>query len=82
MKCLYSRLAWNNIRKNARFFFPRIGTEAGLTACLYIMLTLAMDSRMHRIKGGNYIPTFMWMGVMILGLLSAVLMLYINRFLM
>ena len=79
---LYGRLAMNNISKNARFFLPRIGTEAGLIACFYIMLTLAMDSRMQHVKGGHYIPTFMWMGVIILALLSAVLMLYINRFLM
>ena len=78
----YSKLALNNIRKNARFFLPRIGTEAGLLACFYIMLTLAMDSRMEHIKGGAYLSVFMWMGVSILGLLSVVLMLYINRFLM
>ena len=78
----YGRLAMNNIRKNARFFLPRIGTEAGLAACFYIMLTLAMDKRMQRVKGGHYLSTFMWMGVVILALLSAVLMLYINRFLM
>ena len=69
----YSKLALNNIRKNARFFFPRIGTEAGLLACFYIMLTLAMDSRMEHIKGGAYLSVFMWMGVSILGLLSVVL---------
>lgn len=78
----YSKLAINNIRKNSRFFFPRICTEAGLIACFYIMLTLSMDGRMQSVKGGNYLSAFMWMGVAILALLSAVLMLYINRFLM
>ena len=82
MKYLYARLAWNNLRKNSRFYFPRIGTEAGLVACFYIMLTLAMDSRMQHVKGGNYLSAFMWMGAAILALLAAVLMLYINRFLM
>ena len=78
----YPRLSWNNIMRNSRFFLPRICTEAGLVACFYIVLTLAMDDRMRRVNGGNYIPTFMWMGVTILALLSGVLMLYINRFLM
>ena len=78
----FSKLALNNIRKNSRFFLPRIGTEAGLIACFYIMLTLAMDKKMQHVKGGAYLSVFMWMGVSILGLLSAVLMLYINRFLM
>ena len=79
---LYSRMAAQNLRSNARFFLPGIGAEAGLIACFYIMLTLALDDRMQRVKGGSYIPTFMWMGAAILALLSAVLMLYINRFLM
>ena len=78
----YGKLALNNIRNNSRFFLPRIYTEAGLIACFYIMLTLAMDSRMRHVKGGSYLPTFMWMGAILLALLSAVLMLYINRFLM
>ena len=79
---LYTRMAVQNIKNNARFFLPRIGTEAGLIACFYIMLTLAMDERMQHVKGGQYLSIFMWMGVAILALLSAVLMLYINRFLM
>ncbi|MBQ4396126.1 MAG: ABC transporter permease [Clostridia bacterium] len=79
---LYAKMAAQNIRSNVRFFAPRMGTEAGLIACFYIMLTLAMDDRMRRVKGGEYLPTFMWMGVAVLALLSAVLMLYINRFLM
>jgi ABC-type antimicrobial peptide transport system, permease component len=79
---LYARMAAQNIRKNARFFLPRIGTEAGLVTCFYIMLTLALDDRIRHVKGGQYIPTFMWMGTAILALLSVVLTLYINRFLM
>ena len=78
----FSRLALHNLRQNSRFFLPRIGTEAGLLACFYIMLTLSMDRRMQQIRGGNYLSVFMWMGVTILALLSTVLMLYINRFLM
>lgn len=78
----YGKLAWNNIRKNSRFFLPRIGTEAGLVVCFYIMVTLALDERMQRVKGGEYLSAFMGMGAAILALLSAVLMLYINRFLM
>ncbi|MBQ5544812.1 MAG: ABC transporter permease, partial [Clostridia bacterium] len=78
----YPRLAWNNLIKNSRFFLPRIATEAGLTACFYILFTLAMDDRMQHVRGGEYLSAFMWMGAAILGLLSAVLMVYINSFLM
>lgn len=79
---LYFRMAVQNLKNNARFFLPRIATEAGLLTCFYIMLTLTMDKRLQHVKGGNYLSAFMGMGTAILALLSVVLMLYINRFLM
>ncbi len=76
------KLAIGNIKKNYRFFIPRILAETGLLACFYIIFTLACDKRLSEVKGGSYLPTFMWMGAVIIGLLSAVLMLYTNSFLM
>lgn len=78
----YRKLAWSNVRKNARFFIPRMLAEAGLTGCFYIALTLAMDGRLAKVRGGDYIPTFMWIGVAVLALLSAVIAFYANSFLM
>ena len=78
----YIKLSWNNIRKNYRFFIPRILSEAGLLACFYISLTLATDARLSHIKGGEYIPTLMWIGVAVLAILTMVLMMYTNSFLM
>lgn len=79
---LKRKLAFENIKKNYRFFIPRIVTEAGLLACFYIFFTLSYDDRLSKIKGGSYIPTFMWMGSVIIGLLSFILILYTNSFLM
>lgn len=79
---LSRKLASGNIRKNYRFFIPRILTETGLLACFYIVYTLSCDSRLANVKGGSYLPTFMWMGAIITGLLSAILILYTNSFLM
>ena len=78
----YRKIAWNNIKKNYRFFVPRILSEMGLLGCFYIAVTLAMDERLSQVKGGDYIPTFMWMGVGVLVLLSSILMFYTNSFLM
>lgn len=78
----YTKLAWNNIKKNYRFFIPRMISEAGLLACFYITTTLMTDERMSRIEGGSYISTFMAVGVFVLVILSTVLMLYTNSFLM
>ena len=81
-KGMYRRLALNNIRKNYRFFIPRILCETGLTACFYIVLTLTLDNRLSNVKGGNYIPFFMLIGTVVIALLSLILMLYVSGFLM
>ena len=78
----YRKIAWNNIKKNYRFFVPRILAEMGLLGCFYIAVTLALDERLREIKGGDYIPTFMAMGVAVLVILSSILMFYTNSFLM
>ena len=78
----YVALAAENIRKNGRLYLPRILAEAGLLGCFYILITLAMDNRLSEALGGSYLPTFMWMGAAVLGLLSLILILYINSFLM
>lgn len=78
----YAKLALENIRKNTRLYIPRILAEAGLLGCFYILVTLSMDSRLSDALGGSYLPTFMLMGAVILGLLSLILILYTNSFLM
>ena len=78
----YIRIAVDNLRKNGRLYVPRILAEAGLLGCFYILITLAMDRRLSEALGGAYLPTFMWMGAVVLGLLSLILILYVNSFLM
>ena len=68
------KMAIGNIKKNYRFFIPRILAETGLLACFYIIFTLAMDGRLAEVKGGEYIPTFMWMGAVVIAILSVILM--------
>ena len=79
---LFSRIALNNIKNNSRLYIPRILAEAGLLGCFYILFTLAHDKRMEEALGGAYLSVFMTMGAIIIGLLSFVLILYVNRFLM
>ena len=33
----YSKIAFGNLKKNARFYIPRILTEVGLLGCFYIL---------------------------------------------
>lgn len=82
MNSIYPTMARNNIRKNYRFFIPRILTESGLLGCLFILRTLFADKQVAAIRGGEYIQTCMAFGVLVLVLLSVILMLYTNSFLM
>ena len=79
---LYSGMARQNIKKNYRFFIPRILTEAGLLASFYIVYTLSCDRRMSTVRGGSLLPAFMAVGAAVIALLSVVLMFYTNSFLM
>lgn len=78
----FPTVAWGNIKKNYRFFVPRILAETGLLSCLYITVTLCGDKRIAGVRGGDYVATFMLFGSVILALLSVILMLYTNSFLM
>ncbi|MBQ6570084.1 MAG: ABC transporter permease [Clostridia bacterium] len=78
----FFKIAAGNIKKNTRLYIPRILAEAGLLGCFYILLTLAFDKRLDDALGGSYLSMFMIMGAVVIGLLSFVLILYINRFLM
>lgn len=78
----FFKFAAENIKKNTMLYIPRILAEAGLLGSFYILFTLALDKRLSEALGGSYLPSFMMFGAVVIGLLSFVIILYINRFLM
>lgn len=78
----FLKLAWSNIGKNRRFFLPRILSEAGLLCAFYIVFTLRADDRLCELRGGEFLSMFMSIGTAVMMLLSAILLFYINSFLM
>lgn len=78
----YIPLAWNNLKKNAKLYIPNILTGIGLTAVFYIMFTLSGDQRLQEVRGGRYLSTVMPLGVIVIAVLSFILILYTNSFLM
>lgn len=78
----YSKIATENIKKNPRLYIPRILAESGLMAGFYIIFSLSQDNRMANAMGGYYLKVLMGMGTVVLGLLSLVIIFYINSFLM
>ena len=80
---LYSRMALSNLGKNRRFYLPRILTCAGLLAVYYIVWTLAFDGdKYDTIRGGRYVSSFMSIGIYVLAIISVILVLYTNSFIM
>jgi putative ABC transport system permease protein len=78
----YSRIAWNNIKKNGSLYLPNILAGIGLEAVFYIILTLSMDNRLGSVRGGRYLSSVMPLGVGVMAVLSVILLLYTNSFLM
>lgn len=79
---IYVKMAMNNLWNYHRFYVPHVLTGAGLLGCFFIVKTLALDDRIQAIHGGGYIASYMYLGVWVLALLSVILLLYTNSFLM
>ena len=79
---LFFRLAWSNIKKNHQLYVPHILAGTGLTGVFYVMLTLANDERIEKIKGGYAIPSIMAIGCTVVAILSVILVFFTNSFLM
>ncbi len=81
-KFLYPKLAAQNMRKNARFFFPYLLTILGTAASFYIMAALASDPGVADMRGASYVQFMMWTGIWIAALFAAIFLFYTNSFLM
>ncbi|MBD5085147.1 MAG: ABC transporter permease, partial [Clostridiales bacterium] len=79
---LYPKLAARSMRQNHRFFVPYLLALAGLTAAFYVMAALVFDPGVITMRGFAYVQVMMQIGMFVAGILSAVLLLYINSFLM
>ncbi len=70
------------MKQNRRFFLPYLLALAGLTAAFYVMSALCADPGVLEMRGFEYVMVMMQIGMFVAGVLSAVLLLYINSFLM
>lgn len=74
------KLATANIKKNKRLYIPHIFAEAGLIAMFYIMMTLQKDGNL--VKVASQLLMIIEMGVAVVVILSFIIVLYTNSFLM
>ena len=70
------------MKQNRRFFLPYLLALTGLTAAFYVMSALSLDQGVYSMRGFQYVQVMMQIGMFVAGLFSAVLLLYINSFLM
>lgn len=74
------KLATANIQKNKRLYLPHILAEAGLITMFYIMITLQKDENL--VKVASQLLIIIEMGVAVVVILSFIIVLYTNSFLM
>ena len=79
---LYPRLAAQNLKQNRQFYVPYLLALVGLAAAFYVMSALVFDPGVHQLRGAEYVQVMMGLGMFIAGIFSAILVLYINSFLM
>lgn len=79
---MYPRLAFDNIRKNARTYIPYILTCSFAVAMFYIMKSLSLNEGIENVQGGNTIAYILNLGTYIIAIFVCIFLFYTNSFLM
>ncbi|MDD3279111.1 MAG: ABC transporter permease [Lachnospiraceae bacterium] len=77
----YAKLAWSNIRKNARMYIPYMLTFAGTVMMYEIMQALSMNKSMLTVSGGASAQMVMNLGSWVIAIFAVVFLFYTNSFL-
>jgi putative ABC transport system permease protein len=80
-KLLYFRLALTNLRKNSRTYLPFFLAASMLTFTMYSFLSIAFNPGLSKVKGGMQFVTILDFGIFVVGLFTAIFLLYANSFL-
>ncbi|MGN0709822.1 MAG: FtsX-like permease family protein, partial [Anaerovoracaceae bacterium] len=76
------RLASSNIRREHKFYLPYILASTGIVMMFYMMSFMWTSSGIKPGEGGYVVQFVMKFGLIVIGLFSAIFMMYINNFLM
>lgn len=79
---MYPRLAWQNIKKNGKFYFPYILTIVGASAAFYILLAMNGAKDIPENIRYSYLANFIFFGTIVIGIFSVIFLFYTNSFLM
>ncbi len=78
----FPRLALVNLVRNGRFYGPYLLSCLVTAAMYYILLFLAYNQGLDNVRGAMYLKSFAGVGCFVAALLSAVILLYANSFVM
>ena len=81
-KLLYPKLAWQNLRKNGKFYFPYLLTIIGTAAAFYIMMALGDAQDLPGQTRYVYLVEFVVLGSGVIGVFAVIFLFYTNSFLM
>ncbi len=78
---LYSKLAWEGIRKNKRLYIPYILTGSLMVMMYYILSFLAVSPTLSQMKGGTTLSMLLPLGSGVIAVFSVIFLFYTNSFL-
>ena len=78
---LYTRLAWDGIRKNGRLYLPYILTCVGMVTMYYMMSERCASDLLRYMKGGGSSHLILGLGSWVIAVFSALFLYYTNSFL-
>ena len=78
---LYSRLAWDGIRKNKKLYVPYILTGAVMVMMYYILSYLIESPSLENMVGGSTLAIMLSLGCVVIAVFSLLFLFYTNSFL-
>ncbi len=78
---LYTRLAWDGIRKNKQLYLPYLLTCVGMVTLYYMMSELCGSPLLDSMRGGASSRLVLGLGTWVIAIFSALFLFYTNSFL-
>lgn len=79
---IYAKMAFGNIRKNGKYYFPYMVAGIFTVAMYYIMCFIATNQGLEEMKGALFLRKSMELGSYIAAIFSFIFLIYANSFLM
>lgn len=81
-KGLYFRLAWSNLGKNRRYYFPYMLSCTLMVMLHFVLYSLSMSRAWEPIPSSEILYSILGLGVFVVEIFALILLLYTNSFLM